>query len=253
MGYRVATLAFLLLFAAMPAGAGVVRGVIWPTAAEAQRAAEARATAPARREGWWARLTRPTVQPTVPASSPPARKATPMPPLHADPTLREAVVWLEAIPEKVERGLEWRWRQEASRHGPRIVQAESRFIPRVSAVAIGTDVEFENLDRVWHNVFSVSRASQFDLGKCPPGRIDTVRFERAGLVNLHCDIHPEETAFVMVVPNHAYARPDSLGRFSLPKLSPGSYQLMLWHPRLGQRRHPFEMPRHGDVDLDVSF
>lgn len=252
MGVRVTRLAILLLLAASPASAGVVRGVIWPTEAEAQRAAEARAAAPHKPMGWWARLTRPTTPTAVPARSPAPRRPVPMPAFHPDPTLREAVVWLESIPDKVERGLESRWRHE-SRHELRIIQTDSRFVPRVSAIAAGTDVEFENLDRVWHNVFSVSRASQFDLGKCPPGRVDTVHFEHAGLVNLHCDIHPEETAFVMVTPNHAFARPDSLGRFALPKLPAGSYELMLWHPRLGQRRHGFKMPRHGDVNLDVSF
>lgn len=253
MGVRVTRLAILLLLAASPAGAGVVHGVVWPTAADAQRAAEARATAPPKRLSWFARLTQPTTPTTEPARSPGPRKPVPMPALHPDPSLREAVVWVESVPDKVERSLASRWRHDSSRHDPRIIQADSRFIPRVSAVAAGTDVQFLNLDRVWHNVFSVSRASQFDLGKCPPGRVDTVHFEHAGLVNLHCDIHPEETAFVMVTPNHAFARPDSLGRFALPKLPAGSYELMLWHPRLGQRRHGFKMPKHGDVDLDLSF
>jgi len=250
---RALSLMIVFVFAAGPASAGAVRGVIWPTAAEAHRAAAARAAQPARPSGLWAWLTQPPTPPPPATAPAPKHKGPTMPPLRPQPALREAVVWLDTVPDKVERGLDSRWRNDIGRRNPRIVQIDLHFTPRVSAVAAGTSVEFQNLDRVWHNVFSVSRASRFDLGKCPPGRIDTVRFASPGLVNLHCDIHPEETAFVMVVPNHAYVRPDSLGRFALPKLPAGHYQLRLWHPRLGERTHAFDMPKHGDVELDLSF
>ena len=114
-------------------------------------------------------------------------------------------------------------------------------------------MEFLNLDRVYHNAFSVSSARRFDLGKYPPGRADTVLFEHAGIVNMHCDIHPEELGFVVVVPNHAVARPDSDGVFTLPALPRGSYTVHVWHPRRGERKRSFEVPRHGDVLLELGL
>lgn len=165
----------------------------------------------------------------------------------------EAVVYLERIPEKVERKLtRQRWWKRQPRL-PRMVQQELRFTPRVLATAAGSRVEFANLDRVFHNTFSVSAARRFDLGKYPPGHVDTIAFERAGVANLHCDIHPRETAFVVVVPNHAYARPDSFGRFSLPKLPAGVYTVRVWHPRLGDLRRKVTMPRRGDLALEFNY
>lgn len=170
----------------------------------------------------------------------------------------EAVVWVEQVPDKVERKLvagspRWFWRTRELPHLPRIVQRGHAFAPRTLAVAVGSQVEFLNLDRVYHNAFSVSSARRFDLGKYPPGRADTVMFERAGVINLHCDIHPEELGFIVVVPNHVSARPDSLGAFTLPRLPPGTYTVRAWHPRLGEFTHKFEVPRRGDVDLELSF
>lgn len=167
--------------------------------------------------------------------------------------VREAVVYVEQVPEKVERKLtRHRWWKRKPKL-PRIVQADLRFSPRVLAAAVGTRVEFANLDRVFHNAFSVSSARRFDLGQYPPGRVDTVAFDRAGVANLHCDIHPREAGFVVVVPNHAFARPDSLGQFKLPKLPAGSYTVRAWHPGLGELRREVTMPRRGDVTLELKY
>jgi hypothetical protein len=121
------------------------------------------------------------------------------------------------------------------------------------SVPVGTRAEFQNLDHVYHNVFSVSPARRFDLGKYAPGKIDTVDFERAGVVNLHCDIHPDELGYIVVTPNHAVARPDSLGRFRMPKLPPGHYTLRVFHPRRGEFERPVEVPKRGDVSVDLAF
>jgi hypothetical protein len=165
----------------------------------------------------------------------------------------DAVIYLAQVPQKVEKKLTHRGLFRKAPRPPRIVQTKLRFVPRVLAAAVGTAVEFENLDRVYHNAFSVSAAKRFDLGKYAPGTIDTVTFDHVGVANLHCDIHPDESGFVVVVPNHAFARPDSLGRFTLPKLPRGQYTVRVWHPRLGEITRTVEMPKHGDVALELRF
>jgi hypothetical protein len=171
------------------------------------------------------------------------------------PGVTEAVIYIEMIPEKVERKLTghgWFFAPRKPRP-PRIVQAGLQFKPRVLVTTTGTSVEFRNLDHVYHNVFSVSAAKRFDLGKYPPGRADTIEFQRSGVVNLHCDIHPDESAFIVVAPNHALARPDSTGRYALPKLPSGTYTLHAWHPRRGEIERSIQIPRRGDLTLDLGF
>jgi hypothetical protein len=172
--------------------------------------------------------------------------------------IADAVVWVDAIPERLERRLargrhRWFWQRPRPVVLPSVVQRAGSFSPRVLAVVAGSSVEFRNRDRVYHNVFSVSAARRFDLGKYAPGRADTVDFAKPGVVNLHCDIHPEELGFVVVVPNHAFAHPDSLGAFALPALPPGRYTLHAWHPRLGELKRPFEAPKRGGVELQLDF
>jgi len=187
-----------------------------------------------------------------------SRNAVPRVRAQAQRGVTESVIYLEKVPDNIDRKLSgrpsfWFFRRPAPPRAPRIVQMNMRFNPRVLAVAAGTQVEFQNLDGVYHNAFSVSTAKRFDLGKYPPGQIDTVLFERAGVINLHCDIHPEMLGFIVVTPNHVIVRPDSVGAFTLPKLPRGTYTLHAWNPRRPEMRQAFEVPNHGDVNLNLRF
>lgn len=160
----------------------------------------------------------------------------------------DAAVFVEAVPDKIEKKL-----AKKKRAVPSIIQARQKFTPRVLVVTAGSAVAFENRDHVYHNTFSVARARRFDLGKYPPGHRDTVVFDRHGVANLHCDIHPDEVGFVVVVPNHVHARPDTLGQFTLPRLPAGTYRLRVWHPRRGELTRAVTMPKRGDVQLALSY
>ena len=48
----------------------------------------------------------------------------------------------------------------------------------------------------YHNVFSLSKAKRFDLGRYAAGRSKSVRFDRPGVVRVFCDIHSHMNAFV---------------------------------------------------------
>lgn len=170
-----------------------------------------------------------------------------------DPRFKDIVVYLDKIPSAVERQLTSRWWFQAKPKPPRLLQSRQRFAPHVLAVAAGSQVVLQNADQVYHNAFSVSASKRFDLGRYAPGHLDTVLFDRAGVANLHCDVHPEELGFVVVCPNHAFARPDSLGRFELRKLAPGSYVLKVWHPRRRESKHQIEMPARGDLTVELKL
>lgn len=167
----------------------------------------------------------------------------------------DAIVYVERIPPEVEKRLsgDRRFLFLRRKRAPEVMSMvqRRRFEPRVSAVVAGSGVAFVNLDRVYHNVFSVSSSRRFDLGKNPPGARDTVWFRRAGVVNLHCDIHPDEHGYLVVTPNHAFARPDSLGRWRLPKLPPGRYTLRMFHPVRGELSREVDVPKRGDVAVDL--
>src|SRR5262245_12496259 len=56
-----------------------------------------------------------------------------------------------------------------------IRQHDETFTPRVVAVTLGSEVDFPNDDPIYHNVFSLSRAKNFNLGRYPRGETRSIR------------------------------------------------------------------------------
>jgi plastocyanin len=115
----------------------------------------------------------------------------------------------------------------------RILQRNETFLPRVVAVTVGSEVEFPNDDPIYHNVFSLSRVRQFNLGRYPSGETRSQRFDRPGIVKVFCDIHSHMSATVMVFDHPWFAIPDVDGSFTLSGVPPGERQITAWHERLG--------------------
>jgi plastocyanin len=114
-----------------------------------------------------------------------------------------------------------------------MTQRNQRFDPEILAVPVGSTVSFPNADPIFHNVFSLSKIKQFDLGYYPQGQTRVVKFERPGLVQVYCHLHADMGAAILVVPNSSWTRPMTDGSFSLAGIPPGSYQLEAWHRAAG--------------------
>lgn len=171
--------------------------------------------------------------------------------------ITDAVVYVERVPPDVEKKLTTRGFWMFKKHtGPRVwtvAQVDRRFDPEVLAITAGDRIAFQNLDAIYHSAFSVSAARPFDLGKRSPGQRDTVTFARPGVINLHCDIHADMVGYVVVTPNHAVAFPDSIGRYRLPELPPGTYTVHAVHPAWGDVKRQAVVAKRGPTALDLGF
>lgn len=132
-------------------------------------------------------------------------------------------------------------------------QRQRRFEPEVVAVPVGSTVVFPNSDPIFHNVFSLSKAKQFDLGNYEKGEARSVAFTQPGVVQLHCHLHPNMTGAVLVTPNGWFAQPDTGGRFVLPPVAPGRYALVAWHKSAGLFRRTIELRAGAKVSVDFEI
>lgn len=133
----------------------------------------------------------------------------------------------------------------------RVMQQGAMFSPHVLPVVAGTTVEWPNNDQIFHNVFSVSDAKQFDLGlyKGNP-REKRVTFDKPGRVDVFCSIHANMHCVVLVLENPYYAVADSRNHYSISNVPPGSYKLTAWHERMPLQTREITVPENGEVKAD---
>jgi plastocyanin len=130
-------------------------------------------------------------------------------------------------------------------------QRNERFVPHVLAVTVGTVVDFPNSDRTYHNVFSLSRAKRFDLGRYAAGRSKSVRMDRAGVIRVFCDIHSHMNAYVLVFAHRFFDVTDPDGRFDLPNVPPGTYTVVGWHEGEPRVTRSVTVTPAGAVDIEL--
>jgi plastocyanin len=112
-------------------------------------------------------------------------------------------------------------------------QLNRRFSPDLVVVPVGGSVSFPNMDPIFHNVFSLSKAKDFDLGSYDKGDSRNVVFSKPGVVYVYCHLHPNMEGTVVVTPNRWYARSDASGHYRIPDVPPGKYTVVAWHKAAG--------------------
>jgi len=167
------------------------------------------------------------------------------PPGRGVPDLRRSVVYLESAP---------RGAFEPSDAGRAVMdQRNETFVPHVLAITAGTTVDFPNSDRIYHNVFSLSKTKSFDLGRYAVGRSKAIRFDRPGIVRVFCDIHSHMNAFILVFSHPFYAMTDTEGRYRIDDVPPGAYSVVAWNEGLASDPKPVTVADGATTELDFSL
>jgi plastocyanin len=163
----------------------------------------------------------------------------------------DAVVWLEpATPSTT----------KARRPGrAEIRQVKLEFVPFVSVLPVGTQVDFPNRDKVKHHVYSFSSAKSFEIQLYSGMPVEPVLFDKPGPVVLGCNIHDWMEAYVMVVDSPWYGKSEASGRIALAAVARGRYLLHAWHPyqKAAAATQSVEITRASDaaawhVDIELA-
>ena len=111
-------------------------------------------------------------------------------------------------------------------------QKHLEFVPHVLVVLKGTTVEFLNSDATLHNVFwpdiGGNRKLAHNLGTWPQGKSKSYTFNDLGAASLLCNVHPEMSGYLVVVPTPYFAVTDSNGEYVIKDVPPGKYTLKTW-------------------------
>lgn len=112
----------------------------------------------------------------------------------------------------------------------KLVQKNKTFVPSLLAIPVGSTVDFPNEDIFFHNVFSLSQPDPFDLGLYRAGASKSRVFKQPATYRVFCNIHPQMTAVILVLPTSWIVEANSSGAYQMT-LPPGHYRITAWSER----------------------
>lgn len=120
-----------------------------------------------------------------------------------------------------------------------IGQVNKKFTPSVSAIQTGSSVDFKNYDDIFHNVFSLTPGSKFDLGvfkgeqsfkddlSSTSNKNSQVTFNKHGKIDIFCNIHEDMMTSLYVFDHGYFANVNKDGQFKLPTPEHGKITIVL--------------------------
>jgi plastocyanin len=140
---------------------------------------------------------------------------------------------------------------------PVIDQKGLLFQPHITVVLAGTTVDFLNSDKVAHNVFwpslmqGAKKLPGKNLGTWPQGEKRSFKFDQPGVASLLCNVHPEMSAYVVVVPTPYHATTDKSGNYKIENVPDGQYNVVAWHE--GAKNQSKAVTVSGDAKADFTL
>lgn len=158
-----------------------------------------------------------------------------------------AVVYVEAIAGKTF--------PEPAKHLT-MDQKQLLFQPHIMVVQLGTTVEFLNSDNVQHNIFwpavSGNKKMSHNMGTWPKGETRNFKFDTPGVVPLLCNVHPEMSGFIIIVPTPYYAESDASGDYKIDNVPDGSYNVTAWREGMKTQSKPVTLSGSASADFALS-
>ncbi|MFY0685408.1 MAG: carboxypeptidase-like regulatory domain-containing protein [Balneola sp.] len=139
-----------------------------------------------------------------------------------------------------------------------IDQKDAVFIPNVTPVTVGTVVQFVNNDPFFHNVFSLTPGSRFNIGRRPTGDVYSKQIEAPkwkvtgiGPITLFCDVHSQMKATILSLDTPYFTRLNEDGTYELNDLPEGTYELRVYNP--GFELESKEITISSDKNIESNF
>ena len=134
-------------------------------------------------------------------------------------------------------------------------QVGCRYTPRIFGVRVGQPIEMLNSDATMHNVHAMPMVNQeFNRGMPQQNsRMTQIFTAPEQMVRFKCDLHSWMNAYGGVMPHPFFAVTGADGAFSLKGVPPGTYELTIWHEKLGSTTKTIEVGNSQAVSLNVTL
>jgi len=82
--------------------------------------------------------------------------------------------------------------------------------------------------------------------------VRSFKFDTTGVVPLLCNVHPEMSAFIVVVPTPYYAEVDASGAYKIENVPDGSYTVTAWREGMKTQSKPVSVAGTANADFTLG-
>jgi plastocyanin len=135
-------------------------------------------------------------------------------------------------------------------------QRGCKYIPHVTAVQVGQEIQIKNSDATLHNVHAMPAVnSQFNEGQPVQGMVSTKKFDKVEMkpFRIKCDVHGWMKSYMAVLPHGYHSVSQTNGSFSIANLPPGNYTLVAWHEKYGEQEQPVTVGAKEQKQVTFTF
>jgi plastocyanin len=133
-------------------------------------------------------------------------------------------------------------------------QNTCEYKPHVLAFPAGSTVEITNPDGILHNVHSYSKVNTpFNMAQPKFKKSMDVKVEKPEVIEVKCDVHGWMHGWLVATPNPYFAVTDNSGTFKLTDVPPGTYNVEVWHEKLGKSNQKVTVKAKEDAKVNFEL
>ncbi len=134
-------------------------------------------------------------------------------------------------------------------------QKGCRYIPHVMGVMKDQPFKILNSDGVLHNVHALPKVNKPFNMAMPAARKEAVKTfsKEEAIFKIKCDVHPWMSAYVAVMTHPFFDVTAEDGKFTLPDLPAGTYEIEVWHERLKTKTTKVTIADGETKTVDFTF
>ena len=129
---------------------------------------------------------------------------------------------------------------------------ECKFVPHVSVLTVGSTIQSINSDPTLHNTHFYGAISA-NIALAFKGVKRTTGVAKPGMIIVKCDVHGWMQAFIRADSHPFHAVTDENGHFRIPNIPAGTYNLEIWHEKLGVLERTVDIDSTKTKIIDVEY
>jgi plastocyanin len=134
-------------------------------------------------------------------------------------------------------------------------QQGCQYKPHVMGIMAGQPYKILNSDALPHNVHTLPKVNT-PFNRAMPATVKetTTKFDKPEpIFQVKCDVHPWMSAWIGVFTHPFFSVTSTDGKFTIPGLPAGTYEITAWHERLGAQTASITVGANDKKTQDFKF